>query len=126
MKIKSMMIIKAIVAIGFGIPILIIPAKLMSLYGLTLDQSGMIIARLYGAALLGNFLLTWFCRNDPGSVSLRSAILSLFVYDGACFIVTLLAVITGIMNVLGWSVVATYLFFTIGFGYFQFVKKPAA
>ena len=126
MKIKNLMIIKAIICIGFGIPMLLIPAKLMSLYGLTLDQSGMVMARLYGGALFGTFLLTWFCRNDQGSVSLRSAILYLFVYDGINFIVTLIAVITGILSAFGWSAVGIYLFFTIGFGYFQLVKQPTS
>ena len=125
MKIKHLMIIKALICIGFGIPMLLIPAKLMSLYGLTLDSSGVLMARLYSGALLGNFLLTWFSRNDTGSLTLRAAILYLFVYDGINFIVTLLAVITGIMNTFGISAVAIYLFFTIGYGYFCLVKRPA-
>ena len=125
MKIKHLMIIKALICIGFGIPMLLIPAKLMSLYGLTLDSSGVLMARLYSGALLGNFLLTWFSRNDTGSLTLRAAILYLFVYDGINFIVTLLAVLTGIMNTFGISAVAIYLFFTIGYGYFCLVKRPA-
>ena len=83
------------------------------------------MARLYSGALLGNFLLTWFSRNDTGSLTLRAAILYLFVYDGINFIVTLLAVLTGIMNTFGISAVAIYLFFTIGYGYFCLVKRPA-
>lgn len=125
MRIKNLMIIKAIICIGFGIPMLLIPAKLMSLYGLTLDPNGIVMARLYGGALLGNFLLTWLSRNDPGSITLRAAILYLFVYDGINFIVTLVATIIGIMSSFGFSAVAIYLFFTIGYGYFQFLKRPA-
>ena len=125
MKIKHLMILKAIICIGFGIPMLVIPAKLMSLYGLTLDSNGIVMARLYSGALLGNFLLTWFCRNDPGSVTLKAAILYLFVYDGINFIVTLLAVLTGIMSAFGISAMAIYLFFTIGYGYFQFFWRPS-
>jgi len=125
MKIKNLMIIKAIVCIGFGIPMVLIPAKLMSLYGLTLDPNGMVMARLYGGALLGNFLLTWFCKDDPGSITLRAAILYLFVYDGINFIVTLIAVVSGIMSAFGWSAVGIYLFFTIGYGYFQFTKSDS-
>ena len=123
MKLKTLMIIKAIVCLIFGIPMLLVPAKLMSFYGLSLDPNGMVMARLYGGALLGNLLLTWFCKNDSGSISLRAAVLYLFVYDGINFIVCLSAVITGIMNAFGWSAVAIYLFFAIGYGYFQF-KKP--
>ena len=123
MNLKNLMIIKAIVCIGFGLPMLLLPDKLMALYGLTLDPNGMVMARLYGAALSGNFLLTWFCRKDPGSVTLRAAVLYLFVYDGFAFIVTLMAVLNGVMSTFGWSAVAIYLFFTLGYGYFQF-RKP--
>ena len=125
MNIKQLMIIKAVVCLGFGIPMLLIPAQLMTLYGISLDANGALMARLYGGALLGNLLLTWFCRNDPGSITLRAAILYLFVYDGINFIVTLVATITGIMGLFGYSAVAIYLFFTVTYGYFQFVKRPA-
>jgi hypothetical protein len=125
MKLKQLMIIKAIVCIAFGIPMVLIPAKLMSLYGLSLDLNGIVMARLYGGALFGNFILTWFCRNDAGSISLRAAILYLFIYDGINFIVTLAATVTGIMSLVGISAVGIYLFFTIGYGYFQLVKRPA-
>jgi len=125
MKIKHLMIIKAIICIGFGIPMLLIPSKLMSLYGLTLDVNGIVMARLYGGALIGTFFLTWFSKNDPGSITLIAAILYLFVYDCINFIVTLVATIIGIMSTFGYSAVAIYLFFTIGYAYFQFFKRPA-
>ena len=126
MTLKNLMISKAIICLGFGLPMLLIPVQLMSLYGLNLDPSGIVMARLYGGALFGNLLLTWFCRNDPGSIAMRSAILYLFVYDGINFIVTLVAVITGVMNAFGWSAVGIYLFFTVGFGYFRFMKQPSS
>jgi len=126
MKLSNLMIIKAIVCLMFGIPMLLVPAILMSLYGVTLDSYGILVARLYGAALLGNLLLTWFSRSDPGSVALRAAVLHLFIYDGLAFIVTLVAVVTGIMNAFGWSAVGIYLFFTVGYGYFQLVKPSTS
>jgi hypothetical protein len=94
----------------------------MSLYGVTLGEGGILMARLYGASLLGNLMLTWFSRNDPGSEALRAAILGLFVYDAVGLIVAVAAMLSGIMNPLGWSIVAIYLLFTVGYGYFQFVK----
>jgi hypothetical protein len=122
MKLSTLMVVKAVVCLGFGILLLAIPGLLMSLYGVTLDKGGMLMARLYGASLLGNLLLTWFSRNDPGSEALRAAVLGLFVYDAVGLIVALVAVLSGVMNALGWSVVAIYLLLTVGYGYFQFVK----
>jgi hypothetical protein len=122
MKLRNLMVVKAIVCLGFGVLLVAIPGQLMSLYGITLQEGGLFMARLYGAALLGNLMLTWFSRNDPGSEALRAAVLGLLVYDAVGFIAAVLAMLTGVMNVLGWSVVAIYLFFTIGYGYFQFVE----
>jgi hypothetical protein len=122
MKLSTLMVVKAIVCLGFGILLVAIPGLLMSLYGVTLDEGGILMARLYGASLLGNLMLTWFSRNDPGSEALRAAVLGLFVYDAVGLIVALVATLSGVMNALGWSVVAIYLLFTVGFGYFQFVK----
>lgn len=122
MKLRTVMLLKALICISFGVPMLLIPAKLMALYGLTLDDSGMVMARLYGAALLGNLLLTWFARDDSGSTALNAIVLHLLIYDGIGFIVTLFATLTGVMSAFGWTAVGIYLFFTVGFGYYEFAK----
>jgi hypothetical protein len=122
MNLRNLMVVKAIVCLGFGILFLAIPGQLMSLYGVTLQEGGVLMARLYGAALVGNLMLTWFSRNDSGSEALRAAVLGLFVYDAIGLIVAVIAVLSGLMNALGWSVVAIYLFFTLGYGYFYFMK----
>ena len=126
MKLKTMLVIKAIVCLIFGILFLAVPAKLMSFYGITLQEGGIFAARLYGATLFGNLLLTWNARNDPGSQSLRSIVLALFVYDAIALIVALGAQLSGLMNSLGWMVVGLYLVLTLGFGYFQFGKTDTA
>ena len=83
---------------------------------------GVFMARLYGASLIGNLLLTWFAKNDSGSEAQRASVLGLFVYDAIGFIVALMAVLAGIMNPLGWVIVGLLLFLALGFGYFQFAK----
>ena len=122
MKLRNLMVVKAIVCLGFGVLLLAIPGQLMSLYGVTLQEGGVLMARLYGASLVGTLILTWFSRNDPGSEALRAAVLGLFVYDAIGLVVAVLAMLSGVMNALGWSVVAIYLFLTIGYGYFYFMK----
>jgi len=126
MKLSTMMVIKAVVCLVFGLLFLLAPEPLMSFYGVTLGEGGIFVARLYGASLFGNLLLTWFARNDAGSEALRAAVLALFVYDAIGFVVALLAQIAGLMNGFGWAVVGLYLLLTLGFGYFQFVKPSAS
>jgi hypothetical protein len=75
-------------------------------------------AREYGASLMGNFLVTWIARNATESSARRGIIWGLCVYDAIGFIVTLMALLAGTLNILGWGIAAIYLFFALGFGYF--------
>jgi len=60
MKFKTLMGIKAIVCLGFGPILLFLPGPLLTLLGSSFGPGAAIFAREYGAALLGNFMLTWF------------------------------------------------------------------
>jgi hypothetical protein len=123
MSFKSLMVIKAIVCLVFGILLLAIPGQLISLFGATLSDGGMFTAREYGSSLFGNLFLCWFARNAVESDSRRAIILALFVYDLIAFIMTTITIISGVLNVLGWAIAIIYLFFTVGFGYFL-VRPP--
>ena len=123
MSFKNLMIIKALVCLVFGILLLAIPDKLISIFGATLGYGGMFTAREYGSSLFGNLFLCWFARDAVESDARRAIILALFVYDLIAFIMTTLTVVAGVLNLLGWAIVFIYLFFTLGFGYFL-VKPP--
>jgi len=125
MSFKNLMVIKALVCLSFGILLLAIPAKLLSIFGATLGNGGMFTAREYGASLFGNLFLCWFAKNTEESDARRAIILALFVYNLIAFVMTAITVISGVLNPLGWSIVLIYLFFTLGFGYFL-VRPPAA
>lgn len=122
MSLKNLMIIKALVCLVFGILLLALPDKLLSIFGATLSDGGIFTAREYGSALFGNLFLCWFARNAAESDARRAIILALFVYDLIAFVMTTLTVIAGVLNLLGWSIAVIYLFFTIGYGYF--LVKP--
>ncbi len=125
MSLKTLMVIKAVVCLVFGIAFIFSPEKLFSIFGVVLDPGGTFPAREYGAALFGNLVLTWFARNAAESEARLAIVRALFVYDGIGVLVTLMAIINGILNPLAWSVFVVYLFFTLGFGYFLTVR-PAA
>jgi hypothetical protein len=125
MKLKTLLIIKAIVGLCFGISIFSIPNFVYSIFGATLAAGGVFAARQYGASLLGNLLLTWCARNSQESDARRSILLALCVYDSLGVVATVLAIIAGAVNPLAWLIVALYLFLAIGFGYFLIPKsKP--
>jgi len=123
MKFKTLMIIKAVVCISLGLPILLVPKFFYGIFGLTLAAGGIFAAREYGASLIGNFLLTWIARNAHESDSRRGIIWALCVYDAIGFVATLVFALSGVPNALIWLPVVLYLFLAIAYGYFL-IKPP--
>ena len=126
MKLKTLLIIKAIVCLCLGIPILVVPNFVYSIFGATLAAGGVFAAREYGASMMGNLMLTWFARNSQESEARWAIVLALFVYDALGFVVSLIAILSGAINPLGWLVVALYLLLALGFGYFLLPKQKSA
>jgi len=126
MKFKTLMIIKAVVCLVFGIAFIFFPGALMLIFGITLSPGGIFAANEYGAALFGNLVLTWFARKATESDARLAIIRALFVYDAIGLVVTLKTLAAGTLNSLGWLVVVVYLFFTLGFGYFMIVKPDTS
>lgn len=117
MTFKTLLTLKAVVCLGFGVLLVFVPAELLDILGASLDDAGRIPAREYGAAMLGTLILTGLGRNLTDSTARRIILLDLLVYNGVGFAVTLLPTLAGTLNVLGWGIVAVYLFFTLGSGY---------
>ncbi|OFY66218.1 MAG: hypothetical protein A2V64_01855 [Bacteroidetes bacterium RBG_13_43_22] len=126
MKLKTLLIIKAIVCLCFGIPILVVPNFVYSIFGATLAAGGVFAAREYGASMMGNLMLTWFARNSQESDARWAIVFALFVYDAFGFVVSLIAILSGAINPLGWLVVVLYLLLASGFGYFLLPKQKSA
>ena len=126
MSYKSVMVIKAFVCLGFGVLMLLVPRALFGIFGAELGPGGKFPAWEYSAALFGNLTLTWFARNAAASDARHAIILALFVYDVVGVVVSVIAVLTGILNPLGWLVVLVYLFFAWAFGSLLRVKPQIA
>ena len=126
MGLKTLMIIKAVVCLVFGLLLLFVPGPLLAILGSSYGPGAAITAREYGAALIGVLMLTWFARNAEDSTARRAIIINLFVYDAIAFIAMLILQLSGAMNALGWGVVFIYLFFTVAFGYYMLPQKKAA
>jgi len=124
MTFRTLLIIKAIVCLVFGLFLLIAPTALFRLLGSDLNEGGTFAAREYGAALIGTLLLTWFAKNVKAMDARGAILIDLFIYDLIGVFVTSAVVVNGVLSVLGWSIVAVYLFFTVGSGYLLMREKP--
>lgn len=125
-KLSQLMIIKALITLVFGFGFVLVPKAVMSLYGVTLDPAGAMMAQFVGAAFLLLSIVLWLARNAPYSeVTLRAFVLAIVIGDTIGFIVALLAQLSGVPNALGWLNVALWLLLALGFGYIRFIKKSA-
>ena len=120
MSFRTLLIIKAGVCLVFGILLLFTPSVLFALLGGELVGAGVFTAREYGAALIGTLLLTWFAKGVSAHDARRAILLDLLVYDAIGVVITLQVVVSGVLNVLGWGIVAVYLFFAVGSSYVLF------
>ena len=125
MKVTTFLIIKAIVSLAFGIAFVLLQVILMGIYGTTLDPAGALMAQFAGAGLIGIGLICWLGRS-AGNNAQRAITLSLFICDTVGFIVALVGQLSGLMNQLGWMVVALWLLLALGNGYCRFLKQEAS
>ena len=125
MTLSRFLVVKAILSLAFGIAFAVVPAAAMALFGVTLDPAGVLMARSLGASLIGIGLVCLFDRSADHE-ALQGITLSLFVGDTIGFIVALQGQLSGMMNALGWIVVAIWLLLALGLGYFRFLKGGAS
>ena len=126
MKLKTLLIVNAIVALLFGLAFVFLAETFMSFYGTTLSAGGQLIAQLFGAALLGYAVLSWFARDAEESLARKAIVLSLCIGDTVGFVVALLGQLSGVVNSLGWSTVVIYLLLALGFAYFGIMKPSTS
>ena len=124
MKFKTIMIIKAIVCLAFFPIMLFIPDQFFTMMGVTAFGAGAaFLARIYGATLVGNMLLSWFGRNAEQGPVRQAIVYDAFFYDLIGFIAVLIFYFNGTLNTFGLGAGFIYLFLTVGFGLFLFPKK---
>ena len=120
MRLSHVYIFNTIVAIVYAIGLLIVPATIMTLHGISSDPSTLLMARYFGVGLLGIGLVTWLAHSSDKSQAQNAISLGLLISYLVGFVVSIQATLTGQMNALGWLPVVIYLLLVIGLSYFRF------
>ena len=125
MTYKNITTFASIAAFVFGLGFILMPAQLTSYYNVTLNEGGIFIGQLFGAALLGYGVLNWFGRHFSDDQARQGLVNANLATDTVGFIFSLLAQLGGVpgVNALGWSTVAIYLLLALGFAYLRFFAK---
>ena len=122
MKLKTLLSINAIIALGYGICFVLVPKTVLSVYGMTDNPSAMLAGQFFGDALIALGLLTWLARNVSDPETRKAFILALLISDVVGLIVSVQGTLSEVMSAVGWSAVGIYLFLALGFAYFQFMN----
>jgi hypothetical protein len=121
MKLSNFLFVKAIISFLFGIGFLVVPTTVGGWYGFAFAPDGVIMARFFAAVLIGVGLILYLCRKADWNL-LKHITLSLFIADTIGFITALVGQLAGVMNALGWIIVAIWFLLALGLGYFRFLK----
>jgi Ca2+/Na+ antiporter len=120
----AFMLLHAILALAFGIAFVLLPAPTLALYGVATDATGIFMSRVFGAAVIQIGLVAWLARRDTDTPARRAVQLGYVGGLAVGFVVALVGQLSGLFNALGWSSVAIYLVFGVGYGYFH--ARPSA
>jgi hypothetical protein len=126
MKLKTLLIINAVVILVYAVGALFVPATMLMMYGMTSGPGEQLMTRYFGASMLALGLLSWLARNATDAIARRAVILAFLVFDTAGAVVSAQGTLSGVMSPLGWQVVAIFLVLLLGFCYFQFAKPDLA
>ena len=126
MRLSTLLVIAAVIGAVFGIGFVVASGPLLSIYGITLDKAGTLVAQLFGGALISLAVINWFARNVTDPEARQAVVFGNLAGDIVGFVVILLGQLAGIANAIGWSSVAIYLLLALGFAYVQFMQPRNA
>jgi hypothetical protein len=128
MKLRTFLMIAAIVAVLYAVGLILVPGLMDTAYGTGPSDSEMLTDQMLGSALLAWGLILWLAKDFTGP-SAAPIIAGSLVGETVGFFVALLGTLRGIMNAAGWMLVVLNLLFALGFAYYQFLapqKQQAA
>jgi hypothetical protein len=126
MKFSNLLLVNAVVALVYGVGLVLLPATLLSMYGVTPGPAVNLASQLFGVELLHVGLICWFARNVSDGPAQRALIVASLIGQVFGLIVALMGTLSGVFNAVGWSAVAIYLLLGLGYAYLQFMKPSHA
>lgn len=119
MSLKNFLVVNAILFVPFGMMMLAIPGILFPMFGIDLDADGILMARVFGSALMNFGVMCYLVRNESkGSIGLKTILIGNLIFHAIDAISTFIASYDGTMNTLGWMFCGLHFVLAIGFLYY--------
>ncbi len=123
MKLKTLLVVSAVLSGILGIAFLVIPGMFMSFLG---EMGSATPTQVLGANFIGFAVLNYFARNVQDVEALRSIVLANLVSDVLGLILGVYAQLTSGGMWFGWLSIAIYLLLVLGFGYFLMTRPRSS
>ena len=111
MDTKLFLTISAIIAILPGVGFVLIPAEMVNLYGVPPEPHAILNLHLF-VALLAWGVITWFAR-DLDWAAVRGVLIGGMVGDVVGGLLSVWAIVEGLVNAFGWTSVVIYVLFSV-------------
>ena len=121
MKLKTFLVLNAVVGAGSALTAILMGEKVLSMYGIDSNPSTLLMGQYSALGTLAMSLVAWFARNVEDLKAQRAIILAFLITNVLEVIISVSGIISGVMKN-GWPVVGIYLIFAIGYAWFQFIK----
>ena len=122
MKLKTFLIVNAIVSCTLGIMALLAPAKVMSLFGVESNPPISMLAQFSGLSSVTLGLVPWFLRKMELSQAQKTIIPAMLICNVIGIIISVLGALSGAIK-LGWLTSGLYFVFAVGYAWFLFQKS---
>jgi hypothetical protein len=120
---NTLFLISLVIEFFFSMGFVLMPSTLAGFFGENLTGFGVIIARLFGSALLGLVVLMWFGRSSNNPDTKRAVLASMFTYYVISSVFAVSAQFSGTVSPVGWGTVVLRLSLMIAFGIFLLRRK---
>jgi len=122
MKLRYVFIANAVISLVFGIVAILFPTQFVGAYGGKIDDVGIVLTRIIGGTLIGLGAVAWFVRNAPASEIRRGVVMGFMIGFAVLSVVYIIGAFGPAGTPQDWFNVALALLFTIGYGYYAFLK----
>jgi hypothetical protein len=122
MKLKTLLVINAVIGICSALTAILFGEKVLSMYGVDSNPAASLMGQYAALGTIAMALVAWFARNVEDRKAQRAIILAFLITNIIGVIISISGIISGVMKH-GWPVVGIYLLFTLGYSYFQFFKR---
>ncbi len=126
MKLSAVLVVNAVVALVYGIGLVLFPSAVLSIYGVTPGPAVNLASQLIGVEMIHVGVICWLARNVSDASAQKALIFGGMIGQVIAVIVSVMGTVSGVFSAVGWSTVAIYVILALGYAYLQFLKPSRA